>query len=752
MINTKMTAEDIIAEAMRRQQAPQDSQRNNLKQAVQQRVDALLEEYRVKQDIAVFFQEYAGLVLAQYKVVFGDLAYGKVFLDLKEIFKTHKANITDFRKSVDKLYKVAKRQIEDQLNEQDFATEDAYDAKTSYTFHTLDEAQETLAALAEEKTVQALVDAKIWAPLPDALSHIGAVVVPAVMNREFVSWKLYQKNGPDPLGANEQFIVVPDVLCSVIIPTRKVLNDKGFLIGFMAAHLTERNTWEESFVDYTPFQNAKTFGTRFDIPQGTRIVQSEPVYKLLIRLITETTETVRQVREAGWNAHVTDFILGNRSILGNEPLILSVEDENNSLVTQYQTQGDEDQWKAAMRRALMRNDGSLRGQLLTDLSAMLAGPVIGVLQDRESIILNHAADPSSGKSTAQKWATTIWGAPTAHITWTSTLVGIERKLASVRHAGVMIDELKLLLRESKGEAIFSRFVYMIVDSEGKNRGAKAGGTQYTPTWGQCVLTSYERPLATESWVAGTGLQTRLIEIYGQTLEPRSDVLIAEINAALQTHYGFAGPEFVRYCANHLEDIKGDVQRRRMQMVQAMVGWNTPQEVTSRQSRSWAIFQVAGQWLANYLEVPEALVEAALLNTMKTSLMKIRDNGVERNILETMGYVFQKANITRPMSVDGSLTDVDMFDDRLFGTHLNRDKNKWIITNKQFIELCGHYAIQYTDAIKDFFKKFPMANETSDRDGNKKPLRAWAIDIETMHRYIANCDDSSDTDETTVELD
>ena len=80
---------------------------------------------------------------------------------------------------------------------------------------------------------------------------------------------------------------------------------------------------------------------------------------------------------------------------------------------------------------------------------------------------------------------------------------------------------------------------MLSEGAGRTRGNKSGGVDKTPTWANCILTSGEMPITTQS--SGGGAVNRIIEVECQ------DRLFSDARHVADTvkkNYGFAGQYFV----------------------------------------------------------------------------------------------------------------------------------------------------------------------------------------------------------------
>jgi putative DNA primase/helicase len=105
---------------------------------------------------------------------------------------------------------------------------------------------------------------------------------------------------------------------------------------------------------------------------------------------------------------------------------------------------------------------------------------------------------SSGKTTALKVASSVWGDPDRYIRlWRSTANGLER-LAALHNDGLLVlDELSQIDPKEAGEA-----AYLFVNGQGKNRASKQGTIKPSSLWLLILLSAGEESLTTLMTRAG----------------------------------------------------------------------------------------------------------------------------------------------------------------------------------------------------------------------------------------------------------
>lgn len=217
-------------------------------------------------------------------------------------------------------------------------------------------------------------------------------------------------------------------------------------------------------------------------------------------------------------------------------------DGDDSLKNAYSaigSKGSRDDWIKLMQ--------GLRGtnvELRILLAASFASVLVSPLNINPFFVHIWSGESGSGKTVALMVAASVWGDPhwqgQAYIqTFNATQVGLERSAAFFNHLPYMIDELQLL-KDSHGRNKFD-IVYLLSEGRGRTRGNKLGGIDQTPTWANCIITTGETPITTDS--SGAGAINRVISIECSPERP----IITDGNklvSLLYKNYGFAGKEFV----------------------------------------------------------------------------------------------------------------------------------------------------------------------------------------------------------------
>ncbi len=218
-------------------------------------------------------------------------------------------------------------------------------------------------------------------------------------------------------------------------------------------------------------------------------------------------------------------------------------------------------------------------------------------------------ESGTGKTVALMLAASVWGNPASGQfvqTFNATEVGHERMAAFLNSLPMCIDELQLS-RTAKGKPTFN--IYNLAQGVGRTRGNKAGGVDKTPTWGNCILTTGESPLA--SLTDGAGALNRVIEIECKT----DNKVIADgvhVSSIVKKNYGFAGKEFVEYL------IEEGVQEKLEARYKKLFSELSNNDATEKQSMAAALIVMADEIISQVFFEDKPLTVKEISEFLKTN--------------------------------------------------------------------------------------------------------------------------------------
>lgn len=304
---------------------------------------------------------------------------------------------------------------------------------------------------------------------------------------------------------------------------------------------------------------ARLFGTsRSDelrgalLDAGLPIIASNPKAQRQLNdyLMREVPEArARCVTRTGW--HGSSFVLPSQTFgpADGERYYLSDQSEASA----YERAGRFETW-----RELVALPCGQHKRALFAMACAFAGPLID-LASGESGGFHLVGGSSSGKTTALRLASSVWGNPDGYWRqWRTTDNGLEAVAEEFNDTLLALDEI--------GQAdsrIIGEVAYMLANGRGKQRAKKEGGARAIKSWRVLLLSTGEVGTAGLMNAAGqksrAGHEVRLVELpadAGQGCglfdskggkDSTGDLATALVESA-RSHHGHAGPLFVERLA------------------------------------------------------------------------------------------------------------------------------------------------------------------------------------------------------------
>ncbi|AXN25909.1 DUF927 domain-containing protein [Pseudomonas aeruginosa] len=232
--------------------------------------------------------------------------------------------------------------------------------------------------------------------------------------------------------------------------------------------------------------------------------------------------------------------------IGNGDAIFQSESSTDG---DYGRGGSLDGWRQSIGAVLPGN------QLLQlGIGTALAGPLLAPLGIHAGGGFHLLWDSSNGKTTIVQCAASTWGHG-AHFTlkWNATANGLEGIAALRNDCLLALDELGQADPRYVGDVVYS-----VADGIGKQRAGRSSAARRVRRWRVMLLSSGEVTLETKMAEAGkrtrAGQEVRLVTVsagraFGAWDNLHDYASGAALSDALKkasgTHYGHAGPEFVR---------------------------------------------------------------------------------------------------------------------------------------------------------------------------------------------------------------
>ena len=191
------------------------------------------------------------------------------------------------------------------------------------------------------------------------------------------------------------------------------------------------------------------------------------------------------------------------------------------------------------------------------LAASFASPLLHPLQHR-NIYYHNWCDSRCGKTAALKFAMSVWGDPASLVkSYFSTMVGMEHRAGTMKHLPLALDELQTIDKRLS----INNMVYTLGNGVGTTRGRAGGGIREIDDWRNCILSTGEQPISTDSSM--DGINTRLLEVYGEPV--KDEETAAEMHRVCERNYGFAATPYIRYVVDHMDELGSDFAGMRAEL-------------------------------------------------------------------------------------------------------------------------------------------------------------------------------------------
>lgn len=311
-------------------------------------------------------------------------------------------------------------------------------------------------------------------------------------------------------------------------------------------------------------------------------------------------ERVRCVPCVGW--HKDAFVLPDVAYGAvGESMVL--QSANHARL--YDTDGTAESWRAFAGLA----EGNSR--LALAVSAALAGPLLypaGI----ESGGFNFVGGSSTGKTTALRFASSVWGGKEHIRSWRTTDNALESLAAHHNDTTLILDELGQASARAVSEA-----AYMLTNGQGKARAGKDGSARTPQQWRLLFLSSGEVGLSDKLAEIGqrpkAGQEVRLVDIpadAGRDMGifeelhgfPDAGALSLHIREESERCHGHAGRLFLERLAEHREAVRDRLRELLPPFVSRICPANADGQV-KRVALRFAVCAAAGSLAEDWGIVP-----------------------------------------------------------------------------------------------------------------------------------------------------
>lgn len=302
----------------------------------------------------------------------------------------------------------------------------------------------------------------------------------------------------------------------------------------------------------------------------------------------------RCVQQTGWYDQV--FVMPDRTIGQSKEAVLYQSESKTAC--QYLQLGSLEQWRENVARLCIGNS-----RLIFAVSASFAGMILhhGA---QESGGVHFVGSSSTGKSTAQLVAASVYGSPSFKQSWRATGNALEGTCALHNDAALILDEMAEVDPKEVGS-----IVYMIGNGTGKGRAGRSGDARARKTWRLMIVSSGEIGLAQHMRDGGktakAGQEVRMIDIaadagagYGLFEELHGYEGGAKLSDAIKEvtsdYYGTPAIAFLEHLTKDLQDFPVTLK----QAMKGFVDAHLPIDAAGQAARvcnRFAIIAIAGEY-------------------------------------------------------------------------------------------------------------------------------------------------------------
>lgn len=290
---------------------------------------------------------------------------------------------------------------------------------------------------------------------------------------------------------------------------------------------------------------------------GLLIAQATKARNLLSQYIQTANVTARArcVERTGWHDQV--FVMPDRTI-GQRDDERILYQSLNATPSTFKTRNKLADWQKLAGLCA----GNSR--LVFAISAALAGPLLDVT-GMESGGFHYRGDSSTGKTTALRVASSVWGGADFLQRWRATDNGLEALASQHSDCLLVLDEISQVDPKAAGEV-----AYMLANGSGKVRSGRTGTMRDTAKWRLLFISSGEAGLAEHMAEAGkkpkAGQEIRLLDIpadAGKGLGLFEDIhgyaggaaFSKVMNELAVKHYGSPALEFISKLVGQYSEVQ-----------------------------------------------------------------------------------------------------------------------------------------------------------------------------------------------------
>lgn len=285
---------------------------------------------------------------------------------------------------------------------------------------------------------------------------------------------------------------------------------------------------------------------------GLRHSTAQGASSTIKRLIAEWTPNrkLTTVEQPGWvDKKCNAFVLGSGQVIGSDEILLQ-SNELSDLKDGVRNLSTVEAWRENIGEKCAGNPLAVLA-----VSLAFSGPLIELLASDMSGGLHLRGASSSGKSTLQRLATSVWGSPALLRSWAATRNGLESLAPAANDMLLCLDEIAEISGKELGNSI-----YMLGNGKGKTRMGPFAATRPARRWSIAILSSGEigvdEKLAEAEVDKKAGHEVRLVDIVADDRKfgafdnlhgaSSASAFSDQLKSATHQHFGVAGPAYVSH--------------------------------------------------------------------------------------------------------------------------------------------------------------------------------------------------------------
>lgn len=334
---------------------------------------------------------------------------------------------------------------------------------------------------------------------------------------------------------------------------------------------------------------------RMLLSAGLQIAASGKARNLLTQFIqtAQVEQRARCVERTGWHGEV--FVMPDRTIGEDDERILF--QSASATPGTFKQKGKLATWQENVAALCAGNS-----RLVFAVSSAFAAPLLNICA-MESGGVHLRGDSSTGKTTALRAASSVWGGMEYLQRWRATDNGLEALAAQHSDCLLVLDELSQVDPKAAGES-----AYLLANGGGKARANRNGGLRDPASWRILFLSSGEAGLSEHMAEAKkkpkAGQEVRLLDIpadagagYGMFENLHSYANGATFSKALTEaackHYGTAAQPFIEKLVEHHDKVAEWIKKAQREFSSAHVDATAGGQV-HRAALRFALIGAAGE--------------------------------------------------------------------------------------------------------------------------------------------------------------